>query len=324
MYIYEIREPVNGESGIRGGEHMGAYGTYLTRFQHISNQQLFHLYRYENWSCLKEAEKLDLYQETVNRHAAALGVKGAPMVQLEDMGPFTAGCHADGVISLNKKMLIDGMQAETIDDMVIFYERDDANLQAMMTCFHETYHAWQDQCLDGTISCSSEELLKQYQANDFNLSAVRDTDGLIKVGSQYISGIRDENYFLYYLQSTERDAHRKSEMLTLHVMEQLEQAYGTEDSFQAFREDVEINGYDTTLERAKEFYLNPNVEKDINRTLMNAYYGENVDVDPITEAAVEKAMIQSFEDRYLERNRLDHTYTYENEYTNGMEYGGSN
>lgn len=281
---------------------MGNYGTHLTRFQNVSNQQLFNLYRQENWSCLKEEEKLDLYQETVNRHAAALGEKGAPRVELEDMGPFTAGSHADGVIRLNRKMLIEGLQEEQIDDMVVFYERDDANLQAMMTCFHENYHAWQDQCLDGTIRCNHEDLLRQYQANDFNLSAVRDSDGMLKVGSQYITGNRDENYFLYYLQSTERDAHRKSEMLTLHVMEQLEQAYGTEESFQAFREDVKINGYDMTLERAKEYYQNPNIEKDVNRTLMNAYYGESQTVDPVTEAAVEKAMIQSFEDRYLDRN----------------------
>jgi len=318
---------------------MGAYGNHPTQFQNISNQQLFNLYRYENWSCLKETEKLDLYQETVNRHAAALGENGAPRVQLEVMDPFIAGSHTGGVIHLNKSLVIDGLQAMEVDDLVIQYEGGDANLQAMMTCFHENYHAWQDQCLDGTISCSSKELMKQYQANDFDLSVVRDTDGAIKVGSQYISTAHNEDYFLYYLQSTERDAHRKSEMLTIQVMEHLERAYGTEESFQAFREDVEINGYDTTLARAKDFYLNPNVEKDINRTLMNAYYGEHVPVDPLTEKAVEKAMIQSYEERYRNRNMhrdnqileqkkgLEQSVfhaSYEKEFARGLQYGGFN
>lgn len=298
---------------------MGVYGNYPTQFQNISNQQLFNLYRYENWICLKEAEKLDLYQETVNRHAAALGEQGAPRVQLEDMDPFIAGSHADGIISLNKSVVIDGLQAANIDDLLIQYEGGDANMQAMMTCFHENYHAWQDQCLDGTIPCSNQDLMKQYQANDFDLSVVRDIDGTIKIGSQYISTARDEDYFLYYLQSTERDAHRKSEMLTMHVMEKLEQTYGTEDSFQAFREEMEMNGYDTTLARAKEFYMNPDIEKDINRTLMNSYYGENFQVDPLTEAAVEKAMIRSYEERYINRNLQK--ISFDREYDHGIQYG---
>ena len=298
---------------------MGVYGNYPTQFQNISNQQLFNLYRYENWICLKEAEKLDLYQETVNRHAAALGEQGAPRVQLEDMDPFIAGSHAAGIISLNKSVVIDGLQAANIDDLLIQYEGGDANMQAMMTCFHENYHAWQDQCLDGTIPCSNQDLMKQYQANDFDLSVVRDIDGTIKIGSQYISTARDEDYFLYYLQSTERDAHRKSEMLTMHVMEKLEQTYGTEDSFQAFREEMEMNGYDTTLARAKEFYMNPDIEKDINRTLMNSYYGENFQVDPLTEAAVEKAMIRSYEERYINRNLQK--ISFDREYDHGIQYG---
>ena len=109
-----------------------------------------------------------------------------------------------------------------------------------------------------------------------------------------------------------------------------ELAYGTEESFQAFREDVKINGYDTTLERAKEYYQNPNVEKDINRTLMNAYYGESQTVDSVTEAAVEKAMIQSFEERYLDRNMkmdgqvLEQKYDYNRSYcAEEMEFEGN-
>ena len=63
---------------------------------------------------------------------------------------------------------------------------------------------------------------------------------------------------------------------------------------------------------------------------MNAYYGESQTVDSVTEAAVEKAMIQSFEERYLDRNMkmdgqvLEQKYDYNTSYcAEEMEFEGN-
>ena len=79
MYTFEIPVPVNGESGTCGGDGMGTYGTHSTRFHDISNQQLFGLYRYENWNCMNEEEKLDLVNILKDKEAGE-----------DDINPFPA------------------------------------------------------------------------------------------------------------------------------------------------------------------------------------------------------------------------------------------
>ena len=160
---------------------MGAYGNYPTGYQALSDQELFRLYRKEEWSGLSEKQKLDLYQETVNRHAASLGEMGAPRVCVTQMKSTIIGSHSNGVIKLNYDIVIRGMQTEHIAGQDFTYKRDDAGMQAMATCFHENFHAWQDQCLDGTITCSNPKLLQQYKANDFDISTVKASDGTYKI-----------------------------------------------------------------------------------------------------------------------------------------------
>ena len=283
---------------------MGVYGNYPTRYQSLSDQELFRLYRKEEWSGLSEKQKLDLYQETVNRHAASLGELGAPMVCVTQMKPTNVGTHSKGVIKLNYDIVIRGMQIKEIEGQIFTYERDDAGMQAMATCFHENFHAWQDQCLDGTITCSNQKLLQQYKANDFDISTVTASDGTLKMGSQYLTGDPGSRYYMYYLQSTERDAHRYSEYLAMSMMDQLEQIYGPDEGFQAYREELKINGYDAILQEAKEFHHNAQIEKDINQTLMNAYYGTHVPVDQETRKMVEQEMITSCNEIYQIRQQL--------------------
>ena len=286
---------------------MGAYGKYSTRYRSCSDQELFVKYRRENWIGLSEEEKLDLYQETVNRHAASLGEIGAPRVCIEKMNAKTVGTHADGVIKLNSNIVIHGVQETKIGGQIFAYEREDAGMQAMMACFHENLHAWQEQCLDGTIVCPDQELFRQYKANDFDIRAVTGDDGTIKMGSQYLKGDPGSRYYMYYFQATERDAHRFSEYLTVSVMDQLEQIYGPDEGFQAFREDLAVNGYDAILKEAQEFHRNMEIEKDINRTLMNTYYGTCEPVDPETKRLVEQEMIQSCNEIYhMRQQKIEH------------------
>ena len=45
------------------------YGVHSTRYTRLSDEQLYSMYRETAYSQLKEEEKLELIQETVNRDA---------------------------------------------------------------------------------------------------------------------------------------------------------------------------------------------------------------------------------------------------------------
>ena len=46
-----------------------SYGVHSTRYTNLSNEELYLMYRESAYSQLREEEKLDLIQETVNRDA---------------------------------------------------------------------------------------------------------------------------------------------------------------------------------------------------------------------------------------------------------------
>ena len=276
---------------------MPAYGNNPTSLGHLSNHELFSMYRGESWSAMKENARLELLQETVNRSAAANGEIGSCKVSFsKDLPHYVAGVQSGDEIQLNYDMFVNDTEKVNYNGHVIDRAVTDSNMKALETVLHEDIHAWQNQCTDGTIKCNNEALLREYASNNGDLSVIDKPDGTVAVGQQYMRGEGYNGYYMYYLQSSERDAHKFSEERTMQIMDYLESQYGTEPSFQAYRQDVAENGYNAVLEQAKIAMNNEFVEEDINTTLMNQYYGTN---DPVhsreTEEAVKQEMVLSFE-----------------------------
>jgi len=276
---------------------MGDYGHHPTRFEGLSDDSLMAMYRSERWGVLGEEDRLALLQETVNRAAAANGEVGACKVEFADLGPTTAGVQSGNVIQLDRNRFAYDVVQQEYNGQMLTKPLFDSNVQALETVLHEDIHAWQNQCLDETIPCADAQLLAEYRANNFDISVIQKSDGTVDIGQQYLSGVSGNGgYYLYYLQSSERDAHRYSEMRTLHILSVLEEKCGKDPSFDLYRENISVNGFQATVEAANRYFGTDTVERDINTTLKNQYYHTNQPVNsPVVEAAVKQEMAASLQ-----------------------------
>ena len=275
------------------------YGNHHTVFGQLSNSDLFGMYRGEVWSGLNESSRQQLLQETVNRAAASMGEKGSCEVRFADMSPDTFGRQHGNVIEINKDIFTNDMLHANVCGQSIDVPFQDSNYKALETVLHENIHAWQNQCVDGTIDHPNKELIEEYRANGFTTSEVTDKNGVQRDGSQYLNGLDpDHGNHLYYFQSTERDAHKFSEIQTQEIVDQNLKNFGPDDTANVYKADVEENGFQATWNEAREQFGYDDFEKDINSTLKNSYNGTDIEVNPEIEALVHNEMAESYNEQH--------------------------
>lgn len=271
------------------------YGNHPTIYNQLDNSELYSMYRGDVWSTLDEDHRQQLLQETVNRAAASMGEKGACEVKFSDLGTGTYGCQHGNIIELNRMYFAEDMRVIEFKGHIIQEEFADSNYMALETALHENIHAWQNQCIDGTIECSDKALLEEYKANCFTTSVVENSKGEQVQGSHYLNGkTNGYGYYFYYFQSTERDAHNYSEIQTQNIVNQNIKQYGEDISAQEYKAEVKQNGYDATLQNANRVFGYDNVEHDINTTLKNDYFKTNNEVNPTIAALVHNEMAESY------------------------------
>jgi hypothetical protein len=151
------------------------------------------------------------------------------------------------------------------------------------------------QCIDGTITYANYSLVDEYASNNFSVSMIRDQNGNLQPGSHYLSG---ENsllgYYMYYFQSTERDAHYYSQKQAAAIGQYLQGKFGNDPSFAEYMSGIQAKGFAAMHQEGAQLFGNQNFDKEINQILMNEYYGTAVPVDPNIEKAVKQEMIDSY------------------------------
>ncbi len=273
---------------------MAGYGAHPTQYGSLTNGDLYSMYCASIFSNLTESQKLDLLQETVNRDAEERGELGAPQVVFSSLPADTSGTAADGVIKINREMVVEQQQSFVYKGQAITHPMTTANLECLNTIFHENTHCWQDQIVDGTIQCQQKGLVLEYSANAFTVSPVL-VDGKYTLGCQYMTGVTPTGYYCYYFQATERDAYLAAELKTEQIIQSLSEKYGMEQSFADYRKSVSLTGYQAMEKEAVQIFQNPHFVKDLNQALMNQFYGTNVPVNPATEQAVKREMAATYQ-----------------------------
>ena len=271
------------------------YGVHPTIYKDLSDSQLHGMYRQSVWSGMGEHERQQLLQETVNREALSQGQIGACEVRFANLSNGVSGEQSGNVISLNREMFVNDRQIANTSYGPVTREYVTSNANALETALHENQHAWQNQCISGEIQ-GDPKLTNEYRANDFTVSRVGLPDGTEKLGSQYLTG--EYSYDLYYFQSTERDAYRFSQARATEIIQEVEQQYGTDFTFEEYRNELIQSGYQARLEAANQKYGTDQFEQEVNKTLANQYYGKIFDVDPQIEGAVKLEMVASYENSY--------------------------
>ena len=83
----------------------------------------------------------------------------------------------------------------------------------------------------------------------------------------------------------------------MQILNQLEQKYSPDPSFEAYRLNVQTNGYEATLSQARLYFGTEAVEQDINTTLKNQFYQTSEPVSsPLVENAVKQEMVLSLQE----------------------------
>jgi hypothetical protein len=272
---------------------MSEYGEHPTQYGKLTDDQLYSLYRESFYSKLNEDEKLDLIQETVNRDASEKGEIGSPLVQFAHLPVNESGKAADGMIYINYDMAVRGVQTLEYNGQTMEHTINDFNVQTLNTALHENFHCLQDQIIDGTIQMDDDQKTNEYQANTFTETAVLQ-NGRFQLGSQYLTGETPNGYYMYFFQSTERDAYLSAEEKTNTILNEISSKYGTEKSFDVYEKSIEVNGYQAKEQEAIQVFQNSEFVKDLNQTLQNQYYGTDVPVNANTEAAVKAEMIATY------------------------------
>lgn len=272
------------------------YGVHKTIYSELSDAQLYGMYRQSNWSKLGENERQNLLQETVNREALAKGEIGACRVCFSDLPNGVSGEQSGNEIRLNRDMFVNDRMVADTSYGTVTREYTTSNANALETVLHENEHAWQNQCISGEIQ-GNPQLTYEYRSNDFTTSKVVMSDGTERIGSHYMSG--ETAYDLYYFQSTERDAHQFSQARTMEIIDSVERQSGKDSAFSEYRSELNQMGYQAMLKASNQKYGTENFEQEVNRTLMNQYYGTEYDVNPKVENAVKAEMAASYDNLYI-------------------------
>lgn len=282
------------------------YGTHPTVYHSLSNEDLYSMFAGKNWFGLNETARQQLLQETVNRAAGQKGEVGACEVKFASLPATVLGRQTGSIIELNSSVFVDEKYVHEYNGTIIEEPVLDPNYLALETVLHEDVHAWQNQCINGTIQCRDSGLEKEYRANDFSVSFVQGNDGQKHPGSHYLSG-KDSalGYYMYYFQSTERDAHFFSQKQAIEIGNYIHQKYGIDPSFQEYQNNLLSNGYAAIHQKGTDLFANPDFDKEINTVLINQYYGTNLPVDPAIDKIVKEEMIASFNEQVKSQNVME-------------------
>ena len=309
------------------------YGKHPTNLSNLSDTELYAMYRSTSWSKMNNDERLELMQETVNRAAAERGEVGSQKVTFEKYTEIEETSNGPQVVPDMYTIAQNGPKGITVNSNLYEQGKDvtpwgqpdpAAGLHVLESLRHENEHAYQDQVIHDVIPAHDPAAAHQYKANDFTNTLILLDDGSLKTGSHYINAgtasYKSENYYLYYLSSTERDAFRFSQEKTAAIAEMQKNDILNEvnalmakdpahyretaeyrnlaadyKGIQTYLTELEQNGYKSMVESAQNAFQDKNIEQNINHVLTNDFYHEKVDVPENVEKAVNEAMVLSYQ-----------------------------
>lgn len=289
------------------------YGQHPTRYSKQSDGEFYANFRASHWQELDNDERLDALQEAINRSAASHGEIGACRVQWgDDLSAGTYAQQGGDYITINPDRFM-----QRTDTDYRGRPMEDAGMKALEAALHEDEHAYQNQVIADVIDAPNEDLKRQYKAND--VVAIPMENGTY--GSSYLKS-HSVDYYMYYFQSTERDAFRNSQARSREIMrEQVsliqQEMARTRDpetfvkaaqdlkAYAAYADSLASSGYYARLNEAQKLYVSESFEQDLNTALTNIYYNEK---QPLVQEDMQESVAAAMKISYSPHQRIDYQH----------------
>lgn len=201
--------------------------------------------------------------------------------------------HKADVIELNRDLIESARLTCVSDGLSTSSLVNGANAELVDTIFHENYHAYQRDVIDGKISHPDKR-----EAVIWATNLKRDQNGNLV---HYLSdGIE------YRIQSCERTAFREGESGTRRVFGMLEKEYGPDYGYADYQRNLANNSYEKQLAYAQTCSGNPYFQEDLDEEMLKQYAQEHglpyVRQSPGKEEADHAAAMNALQDYMNQHN----------------------
>ncbi len=233
-------------------------------------------FRTENWEKstyderMASLQKLEVISATNNSSKAQL-------VTAEYMeGSIYGYFDGDGIV-VNRYVVEQGKFVVHDEDGKVVSEEtvSAANIQMMNTIYHEDFHSFQQQAVDGEISQDkldamgiTPEILHEWEAG-FQI----ETKNLDNLQVQEPDNeLRDQaDYSLYRISSLEKYAHDAGDNRTQEAFAYLNEKYGTDPNYPEYAADIANSSYEKQLEDAKRLFNDADIEQKLQAAINEKY-----------------------------------------------------
>ncbi|MFR7639749.1 MAG: hypothetical protein ACLUYS_08945, partial [Allobaculum sp.] len=295
------------------------------RFALMSDEKLYQSFASSNWNRMSVENRKAALQELGNRVADKYGIERRPM-WFEPMsgGRFGSFDENENVVCLNRYLVEEGRQYMAENGQLYYCDRTDAPAELVNTVYHEYYHAYQRDAIDGKVTHPDPMEVKVWESN-FKRDA---SNQLVNYYSN-----QDKVDPRYNVQSGERTADRKGEEGVRKVFESNERTLGKDQMYEEYKKSHACDSYSRHLQDAISQLQDPNIEENLDKEMLMKYcddhgidykaedsykdvcnrirQAEHPELGP-AEPASEKSLLTPEQER-LKQYMDDHGYSPENQ-----------
>ena len=233
------------------------------RFALMSDEKLYQSFASSNWNRMSVENRKAALQELGNRVADEYGIERRPMwVEPMSGGRFGSFDENENVVRLNRYLVEEGRQYMAENGQLYYCDRPDAPAELVNTVYHEYYHAYQRDAIDGKVTHPDPMEVKVWESN-FKRDA----------GNQLVNYYSNQDKVdpRYNVQSGERTADRKGEEGVRKVFESNERTLGKDQMYEEYKKSHACDSYSRHLQDAISQLQDPNIEENLDKEMLMKY-----------------------------------------------------
>lgn len=242
-----------------------------TKYESLTDEQLADLFHSSNWNNnMTPDDRLAACQEVVNRDALSQGMVPCEVVPADLRGAEYGYFNNDGTIQINEHVLNDG---QTVDADGNATPVPGSNAETLNTLFHENRHAYDAQLNEAVEdmlagNAYNHTIIEDAEARGLDIDQIRASDSIYVPYS--------DNYDLYRVQNSEREAFKAGEEGCAKMFEGSQTRLGADSEYQAYSDRLAATDeYNESMNNLKEVYKDEHFDKTLDEQAKNLYFSDH-------------------------------------------------